>query len=215
MRTRSVPLEKTLSGNMAAQYARGFKSLTTYLEQNELPRAEQLAECHACVLNEALMGRVRHAYENEVSQDLVRNGLLSFGQRFWWCRMLLKPTWELLEEWEAREPGEHRKPIPPLVVRALIAIALAWRWYRVAAFLWLSFHALLPPGESNDLLCGDLHFLEMDAEGNGIFVCAIRQPKTARKYANVQHVIVDEPDLVWFLQWLLEGRDPKESFCVD
>lgn len=92
VRSRSVPLEKTVSTNMAAQYARGFRSLNTYLRENELPCPERLAECHARTLDEALMRWVRFSHENEVSRDVVRNGLLSFGQKYWRCRMLLKPT---------------------------------------------------------------------------------------------------------------------------
>lgn len=71
---------------------------------------------------------------------------------------------------------------------------------------------MLRPGEANDLLCEDLCFLEIDENEIGVFICVIREPKPARKYASVQHVIVDEPDLVRFLRWLLEGRDPKENF---
>lgn len=212
VRSRSVPLEKTLSTNMTVQYARGFKSLTVYLAENDLPSAERLAECHARTLNEALMRWARFRYENDISKDLARMGLLSFGEKFWWCRMLLKPTWGLIEEWEAREPSEHRRPIPPLVVRALIAVALAWRWYRVAAVLWMSFHAMLRPGEANDLLCEDMCFLEVDEDGGGVFVIVIREPKASRKYATVQHVIADEPQLVAFPKWLLEGRRPSEPF---
>lgn len=121
--------------------------------------------------------------------------------------------WKLVEEWEMREPGEHRDPAPPIAAKAAIAVAAAWGWHRVAALMWVMFHGLLRPGESGELKVGDFKFFPGDTpEEVGNYVLIIREPKTARRYAKKQHVVLDEPALVSYLKWCLAGRGEDEYF---
>lgn len=146
-----------------------------------------------------------------MTKDYVIAGLLSFSDKFWWTRAAQKPTWDLIEEWEIREPTEHRAPAPASAVRACVAVAVAWGWHRVAVLLWLGFHCLLRPGELIDLQLRDLRYVDT-GEGGGVFIIIVRNPKTARKYARTQHVLCDEPLLVRYLNWVLELRQGPLNF---
>lgn len=208
---RSVPLVRTLSSKVQQQYKRGYAGLVAFLDEHDLPKPVELAELGVRDLNEVLMVWIRCCYEDGVSVDFVRSGLLSYADRMWWQRQSLKPSWDLLGEWEAREPTEHRVPAPPEAVRAVVAVALAWGWNRVALVIWLTFVGLLRPGEAIDLRVRDLIYLEEDEEsGTGVVVVVIREPKTQRRYARVQHVIIDEEPLVEFCRWMAEERNPDE-----
>eukprot|EP00971_Amphidinium_carterae_P073189 1447285-Amphidinium_carterae.1 len=45
------------------------------------------------------------------------------------------------------EPVIHRTPMPEPVLKSMVALALAFRWYRTGALLALIFYGILRPGE--------------------------------------------------------------------
>lgn len=136
---------------------------------------------------------MRECFKTDVSHDFTQAGLLAFSDRCYGTRSNLKATWDLMEEWENREPTTHRQPAPPEAVQAVLAVALAWRWWRFAVITWVVFDGLLRPGEGNDVRVKDIHFVGTGnyskGYGTGVFVIVIREPKTQRKYARAQNVI--------------------------
>lgn len=192
-------------------YTRGFAGLEKFLKESA--RAVALAELHARDYCEALSSWVRTWYDEGTTREYAVAGLLRFSELFWWCRQGLKDVWKLIEEWEMREPGEHRDPAPPSAVKAAAAAAAAWGWHRVAALVWVMFHGLLRPGEAGDLRCGDFKYVPGEGPDDiGNYVVVIRSPKTARRYAKEQHVILDEPARVAYVRWCLVGRGDDELF---
>lgn len=162
---RREPLVKSHTATVTAAYGKGYDNLKVFLRESGFPSPAVLAEGHVRVLNEALLAWIRTCYDQEMSKDLVRMGLLSLSERFWWIRPGLKPAWDLIEEWEYREPAEHRTPIPVEVCRAIIGVAMCWGWYRFAASVWMVYHALLRPGEFTGLKVGGFYFVEYDDRG--------------------------------------------------
>lgn len=211
-RSRSVPLVKSVTEKIEIQYEKGFKSLTTFLKSNRFDPPHVLAEMHARDYNAGLTAWVKQCYEGGHPKDLAVGGLLKFSQRFWWCRPHIRPCWDLIEEWEYREPGEHRTPAHPVIVRACIALCLAWCWVRVAVMLWVGFHCLLRPGELIDLKVGDFRYMPGRRGAWGFYVVVVREPKTRRRYARVQHVIAEELLLVMLIYYSLRFRDASEYF---
>lgn len=79
--------------------------------------------------------------------------------------------------------------------------------------MWVMFHGRLRPGEAGELKIGDFKFLPADSpEEVGNYVVVVREPKTAWRCAKTQHVIWDEPLLVFYSHWCLEGRADDEYF---
>lgn len=195
---------------MAAEYARAYKGLKRFLYEHGAPSPAALAELHPRDYNQARSGWIQFCYTEDMTHGYALAGLLRFVELHWWVRPNLKPTGDLVHEWESREPVEHRTPAPALLVQAVVGVALAWGWNVVAALIWLDFHCLLRLGEGCALLCGDFEFVEIGSVRR--CVVTVTSPKTRRRFARVQHVIVDEEKLVDFLALLLEGRDSKERF---
>lgn len=176
------------------------------MKDNELPRAVELAGRHARGYCSALSCWVRSCYEEDTTKEYAVAGVLRFSEFYWWCRSGLRGVWKLVEEWEMREPGEHRNPAPPIAVKAAIAVAAAWGWHRVAALMRVMFHGVLRPGEAGELKVGDFKFIPGEApEEAGNYVVVIREPKAARKHAKTQHMILDKPLLVSYLKWYSRG----------
>eukprot|EP00969_Alexandrium_andersonii_P339091 14988347-Alexandrium_andersonii.AAC.1 len=66
--------------------------------------------------------------------------------------------------------------MPWLLLRAMVVLALAWRWADVAAMLALGFAALLRPGELRGLKRQNLVFAE-ELGQRGFFLAQIPKPK--------------------------------------
>lgn len=64
--------------------------------------------------------------------------------------------WDMVSRWEILEPVEHRLPLPAAIFRAMVTIALSWRWYRFTAVLGLVFFGITRPGEPLGALRRDL-----------------------------------------------------------
>jgi len=54
-------------------------------------------------------------------------------------RRCLPLAWKLASTWEAIEPGEHRRPLPVTLYRALVVAAVSASWLRFACVLILTF----------------------------------------------------------------------------
>lgn len=212
-RSRSVPLQKTVTEKMEVQYDKGFRSLTTFLKNHHFKAPAVLAELHSKDYNAGLTAWIKHCYDAGHTKDLVVGGLLKFSQKFWWCRPNIRPCWDLIGEWEYREPGEHRTPAHPIIVRACIATCLAaWHWVRVAVLLWVGFHCLLRPGELTDLKVSDFRYVPGRRGRWGFYIIVVREPKTRRRFARVQHVVAEEKWLVVLIYYSLRYRDSADYF---
>jgi len=58
-------------------------------------------------------------------------------------QLLLKPLWQFYAQWRQLEPYEFRVPVPWLLVRALLGVALSSRSLLFALFVGLGFCCLL------------------------------------------------------------------------
>ena len=116
-------------------------------------------------------------------------------------RPRLKPAWDMVTRWEEVEPVVHRTPLPEVILHAMAGIALALRWRRWAATTLAIFYAVVRLGEllharrRNVLTPADL----LDPEHAWIYV-KIEKPKSRRRGAKVQHVKLNEPAVVKFLE---------------
>ena len=81
------------------------------------------------------------AYVAELAHGVAVDGVLAVMGDYWWHRHTIDPVWKLLESWKRREPVELRRPIAPLVLKAAIALAMAWQWCFIGLALFLGFHA--------------------------------------------------------------------------
>jgi hypothetical protein len=83
----------------------------------------------------------------------------------------------------------------------------------VGILLWLGWHCLLRPGELADLLSNDIH-LDLGGGETASYrntgVTVIRKPKTRKVAARRQHVLIEDPALMWILRIFLGLLGPFE-----
>ena len=122
---------------------------------------------------------------------------------------MLRPSWDLVEEWMWREPPQKRTPAAPVAVRAMVSVAGAWNWHGMGLTIWLAFHCLLRPGEAIALRKKDIRFTRTWGSRARVAVVVILEPKTRRRAARTQHVLAEEPILVRVLENYLRGLQPE------
>ena len=114
-------------------------------------------------------------------------------------RRLLSGAWQVDHKWQIEEPGQCRAVLSAPVFRAILCLALLWRWDKFAGAVALGFGGMLHPNEFLALRRRDLVFpqdaLMTDSTSLYVFV---RNPKTAR-FARRQHVRVDDESLTRFI----------------
>ena len=123
----------------------------------------------------------------------------------------LKGAWDVRTAWQHLEPGDNKAAVPERLVRAVIAVALLWRWVEFAALVLLTFDGCLRPGDVLGLERRDLRFSEEHGGlGDDLFV-VLRSAKTAAmRGARWQHVRIETPGVVRFIRAVFGGR-PREA----
>ena len=133
------------------------------------------------------------------------------GLRRSW-RSLLTGAWDLVTEWQMYEPVDHHVPLPKVVFRAGIAVALLLGDVAFAVVLFVGFIGGLRPGEAVKLLRSDVILPRDLGRRSGPAFIVIRDPgKAKRRGVRAQQVTIDDPDTVEFLTWALEGLAREAS----
>ena len=98
----------------------------------------------------------------------------------------------------------HRRPLPVALWKAMVVLAVAWRWPRLAGVLIFTFSAPCRVGEYPRSLRRNLSLPRDFLEDSGAAYLEVRQPKTAgRGGARTQHARVTDIRSVRFLDGLL------------
>ena len=121
-------------------------------------------------------------------------------------RTLMTAAWDVVTEWQMEEPVEHHVPLPKVVFRAGVAVALLMNDVAFAVILFLGFVGGLRPGEAVRLLRSDVVLPQDVGRRTGPAFVVIREPgKARRRGVQAQQVTIDDPATVAFLAWALSG----------
>ncbi|CAE7464969.1 unnamed protein product [Symbiodinium sp. CCMP2456] len=138
--------------------------------------------------------------------------LLAHAQKvFPLVRPHLGVAWDMVSRWEELQPVCHRTPMPEILLKALIGLAVCLGWFRWAAATATIFYGIARPGEvlkarRRDLLTpADL----LDPHHKWVYL-KIGKPKSRKRAAKVQHVKLDDPQIVAFVSLIWEELDPNE-----
>lgn len=113
----------------------------------------------------------------------------------------LQEAWNLINKWEELEPVTHRRPLPLVVVQAMVVLAIHWGWLRVACIILITFHACARPGEvlkaqRRHLVLG----IDIGEPDNDVCFLQINKPKPGRRgLGRVQHARVKGLEVCLFL----------------
>jgi hypothetical protein len=172
-----------------------------------------LAELDVRAVNTILCEYVDFLYTTGGLRMHAVEGLLALTHQAFWLQGQLKPAWKMVKAWEHDEPVEVRRPIPPVVLRAVLVVLLHWQMPRLATGVWMGFHGLLRPGEIFAAQREDVTF-GIDVDGDEQLppcaVLTIRNPKTRRRGARRQHVLLTDPLLLQLMERCWRDRDARE-----
>jgi hypothetical protein len=126
----------------------------------------------------------------------------------------LRGAWDLDRKWQAEEPTRHRIPLPSGMFEAAFVIALLRGWLPFATALLIGYLGALRPGELLRLTRKAI-LLPQDLASNDsqIFV-VIDKPKTRRKAATTQHVVLEHVGALKFLSWRLQSLAMHDLFFL-
>ena len=150
-----------------------------------------------------------HVYQHGGRLYEIRHLYVLAQQRYPLLRPVMSPAWQLVSQWEALQPVCHRKPLPEILYKAMIALALNWKWKRFAGCLMLGMEGIARVGEVLAAHRVDL-VLPMDSfdNTNSALFLRVRKPKTLRRgKGRVQHVKVAEPEVITCLQAIFGELD--------
>ena len=109
-------------------------------------------------------------------------------------------AWDVVTECQMYEPVEHHVPLPKVVFRAGVAVALLKRDVAFAVALCLGFIGSLRPGEAVRLLRSDVVLPQDVGRRTGLAFVVIREPCEARhRSAQAQPVTIDDSATVAIL----------------
>lgn len=125
----------------------------------------------------------------------------------------LQEAWVMIAKWEELEPVCHRRPVPYAMVRAMVSLAVTWKWLKVASVILIAFHACARPGEVLNAARRDL-VLPSDIGEYSDDTCFLRinKPKPGRRgLGRVQHARIRDVLACKFLSWVYgdsKGQEP-------
>lgn len=130
-------------------------------------------------------------------------------------RAALAPIWRVVRSWHIALPPEFRAPVPAALAVAIATWGCTVGHWGFAAITLLGHHALLRPDEARTIRVCDLTFFGQAERCKcaGVYgVVKVMKPKTRRLRAHAahQHVLLECPELVAWLAWVVSAR-PQES----
>ena len=124
----------------------------------------------------------------------------------------LRCSWRATAAWGVLEPCEFRTPWPVFILLAICNWLCRRGHFPAALGLLLAFHCLLRPGELCRLqLCHLMLPSQLRGISRRIGIVVIELPKTRRRAATRQHVIIEDGYLLDLLEWHCSRRRSPDA----
>lgn len=155
----------------------------------------------------------RHLFSTGKSQYVFRHLVVYIQKSFVHTKPFVSKCWDLLQKWERVEPTVHRAPIPSSILRAMVVLALNWKWWRFACCLVACFFGILRPGEFLKACRRDLVLpSDLVGEKSGTIYLKVSEPKSRfRGRGRVQHASIQEPIAIHLLETAYKSLKPNEK----
>eukprot|EP00438_Fugacium_kawagutii_P027072 Skav214863 [mRNA] locus=scaffold16:542655:545267:+ [translate_table: standard] len=148
-----------------------------------------------------------HLYAAGKSLYVYRHLAVYVQQNVLGVRPYMGVVWDMVSRWEIAEPTEHAAPLPGPIFKAMLSLALQWRWYRFAGVLGLAFYGICRPGE---VILAERKSLvlpsDMMHDSPRVAYLRIEKPKARRRgKGTVQHASIHEVDFIQFAEVVFGG----------
>jgi hypothetical protein len=171
-------------------------------------------------LDSVLLNFIMTAHSSRAKWYIPKHAILAVQFRVPRLRHHLPCCWKALKEWEQRQGGQNRVPIPHEIMlfiflamldRAMGALTAAdeTQWVVLAVVLRVSFHAILRPMEAMRMAPADIQFIRPPGQLLQA-VIAIGAPKTRNVpgAGKTQFAVLKDAGAVLWLQHICLLRDP-------
>ena len=187
-----------------------YQAFVDYLTPNVADyTVTELADDYHSILGEWVAEFVMHAYlELGWSRGKTSETVLAVRDKHPNMAQKMGAAWRRIQAWSAAEPPDLHPPIPYMLLRAMVATALAWGWHEMAVTLLLAFYGLLRPSEYLGVRWKDLVLPHFHSVGLVLFV-AVPEHKTQRRGPRRSHVRIDTPEVVSYIARCAETREPS------
>ena len=128
-------------------------------------------------------------------------------------RFKLSHAWKLADNWQTLEPTQHREPLPPVLFKAMFAVAYFLKWFDFCGVMMLSYFGPARVGECLRALRSHL-ILPKDVlyEPNDRVLVYVVNPKSSlRGGARHQHFTVRGSFQVSFLNRVFGHLDQNDA----
>ena len=146
----------------------------------------------------ALRGYGLHLFRNGFPRYLFVYALTAVQDQYPQHRNFLSGAWQVDRKWQLAEPGHCRAVVSLRTFRAVLALALLWRWVRWAAVSMIGFAGMLHPAEFLPLQRRDLMLPRDTGFQVRVLYVHLKNPKTHR-FARQQHVKIADPEIISFV----------------
>ncbi len=202
-------LEDAVDPKTQVTYTRAYE-----LFENRLRNSgkESIQTLHATgQLEDEATQYVQHLYEQWQQDPANKKGpsgasdfLCSLQHKIPKARGHLKVAWRALTSWQDKCPTLHRRAWPIILVLAMSSLAMAVDHLDLAVAYLINFVTLARPGEMSAFTLGDW-FLQQQLGDycKELGILTVRFPKTRRRAARLQHVLVENVRLLALIQQYL------------
>lgn len=150
-------------------------------------------------------------YNDGKAMYLFRHLVVFCQQQFPGERHQIQPAWQLLQRWEAVQPGSHRPPLPKVILDAMLCLAMSWNWFRWAAVTAIAFHGACRVGEPLSAQRKDLILPDEAGLSDSVCFLNIAAPKTSRRgRGRTQHTKITDAATVQLAKTVFSHLRPDE-----
>ena len=150
----------------------------------------------------ALLVYAQLMYDRDESLGRFRQLLLGIQDVRWQFKGMMSRAWDVVRTWEALEPTCSHVPVPAVLFKAFVSVALLLGWTDVAILIVIMFTGLLRPGEAVCLTRDDVVLPSDLVDDHPVAFVRISRHKTVLK-AGQQHVAIRDINVVSFLERVL------------
>ena len=205
-----LPQHRTLGPATVERRRRLVEAFAAWLLGHCGVQLEQLIAGEGRVVSRYLEQYGQRLYEQGAALGTYLETVNGVVDRDRALRRQLQAAWDLAAAWRLMIPASNRVPTPAPMLLAMVALALTWGWLDIAVGLYLSFVAMLRPGELLRLVTEDILVPSLLLSRRGVAYVRISHPKMRRLAARREHVRIEDPMLVRLLEALRPTLRPGQ-----
>ena len=183
-----------------------------WLESELSPQTYEALCWHPHLQANFVQGFGNWLYQQGEPMYLFRHLVVLVQHSYPAMRPALAGCWTLLAKWEIVQPVSHRPPTPRLVLNAMVALAICWKWKRWSAITLLAYYGAMRIGEPLRALRRDLLLQDEAGLSEPTIFIRVGSPKSGRRGKGVvQHSRISEPLVVDFIAAVFRELEPMDE----